>query len=176
MLLHGVPEIGTSTMLYWLAENCARQSRPFIYADFLHKPLDYWDVLRLIRDGRLKTKANGVKLRNQLNPEVDFNKFNYILNRKFIANYAVDHPQEPNATDAVKDEAPESNLIAGLETKGTVQSDENLLQTITDAFWSSLTQVAEAVMVRRPLFNGYSLVTSRHRVLFVPASTTTIFS
>jgi hypothetical protein len=43
----------------------------------------------------------------------------------------------------VKDEAPESNLPAELEKQGTLQSDENLLATLTDAFWSGLARAAE---------------------------------
>lgn len=141
LLLRGIPDMGKSTMLYWLAECCARQKRSFIYADFGRKPLDYWDVLRLIRDGQLETKVKGVKLHNQLNPEVIFSQFNYVLNCKLIANYEAAH-QEPMHLEAVKDEAPESNLAAELEIQGTVQSDENLLETITDAFWSGLAGAA----------------------------------
>jgi hypothetical protein len=142
LLLHGIPDMGKTTMLYWLAECCARQKRSFIYADFGRKPLDYWDVLRLIRDGHLVTKVKGVKLHSQLNPEVIFSQFNYVLNCKFIAPYAAAHP-EPNNLAAVQDEAPESNLAAELEKQGTVQSDENLLETISAAFWSGLACAAE---------------------------------
>lgn len=154
-LLHGVQDMGKTTMLYWLSEGCARRGRPFIYADFARTSLNYWDVLRLIRDGRLET-VSGVALHNHLPLDTDllFNTFNDALNRKAIEHYAAEHPQQPESSTAVKDEAPDKNPISEMEKQGGVtifsrveqgvRADEkNLYETITEEFWSSLARAAE---------------------------------
>lgn len=141
-LLHGVEEVGKTVMLCWLSEGCARRRRPFIYADFGWETLNYWDVLRLIRDGRL-TKVDGVTLCNNLDADMIFNTFNYTLNCKSIKGYVIEHSNAPNSSTAVKDLAPESDLTTAMGEHGTVLHDENLLDTITNAFWNDLARAAE---------------------------------
>ena len=142
MLLHGVEDVGKTVMLCWLSEGCARRRRPFIYADFGRTTLKYWDVLRLIRDGHLAT-VNGVTLCNNLDTDMIFNTFNYTLNCKSIKDYAIEHPNVPDSSTAVKDLAPESDPTTKMEELGTVLYDENPLDTITNAFWNDLTRAAE---------------------------------
>jgi CHAT domain len=145
-LLYGVEDIGKTTMLYWLSERCARLGRPFIYSDFARTPLNYWDVLRLIRDGRLATKVNGVALNNHLhlNSNVIFNTFNDALNRKSVANYALARPQKPEDATPVEDEEPEKDPTSGMAQQGMVRSDENPFETITSEFWNGLARIAKS--------------------------------
>ncbi len=141
-LIHGIEDVGKSTVLYWLAECCARRGLHFIYADFGRKALDYWDVLRLIRDGRLET-VEGIQLNNHLQPNVIFNTFNYILNCKCIPDYARNHSQEPGTADEISDGAPAGNLTKILEQLGVSRAEEDPVATITDAFIEGLKRAAD---------------------------------
>lgn len=140
-LLHGVQDMGKSTMLYWLSEGCDRRSRSFIYADFGRTSLNYWDALRLIRDGWLET-VDGVKLANHLDSDLFFNTFNDALNRKTLPNYATDYPKKPDDTTPVKDKAPYKNPTVEMGNQGTLRSDENPFETITNEFKSGLARIA----------------------------------
>jgi hypothetical protein len=143
-LLYGEPEMGKSTLLYWLSEGCARRGRQFIYADFRDNILDYLDALRLIRDGRLETKiSGGVILQNNLNSDLIFNFFNYTLNSKLVKGYANKHRTAPGPETPVADEAWDKKLNLELGKLGTVRSKENPLETINEAFWSGLVRAAE---------------------------------
>jgi hypothetical protein len=99
-------------------------------------------VLRLIRDGRLGT-VEGIQLNNHLQPNVIFNTFNYTLNCKCIPDYALNHPQKPDPTDEVGDEAPAGNLTKMLEQVGTSRAEEDPVETITDAFIAGLKRAAD---------------------------------
>lgn len=136
-LLHGVQDMGKSTMLYWLSEGCARRHRSFIYADFARTSLNYWDVLRLIRDGQLET-VDGVRIDNHLDSTILFNTFNDALNRKTQPNYESEHPKKPDVNTPVEDRAPDSNPTIEMEKQGTVRSDEDPFDTITNEFWQGL--------------------------------------
>ncbi|HEX2913605.1 MAG TPA: CHAT domain-containing protein [Chloroflexia bacterium] len=142
-IVYGETEIGKTNLLYWLSEGLARRGRQFIYADFGQTALDYWDSLRLIRDGKLEAKVSGVKLYNQIDPELAFNTFNHALNAKLVKGYARKHPLAPDAVTPVSDMAMDKNPALELENLGTVRSNENPVETITEAFWTSLARIAE---------------------------------
>jgi hypothetical protein len=143
-LIRGVEDVGKSTVLYWLAESCAHRGINFIYADFGRKALDYWDVLRLIRDGHLETdkKVEGIVLKNKLQPDQIFNLFNYTLNCKCIPNYKTDNPQKPDLTREISDETRTLNIEEALVELHTVGEGEDVVKTITDAFIEGLCQAA----------------------------------
>ena len=140
-LLHGVQDMGKSTMLYWLSEGCERRGRAFIYADFGRTSLNYWDALRLIRNGWLET-VDGVKLANHLDSDLFFNTFNDALNRKTLPNYATEYPKKPDETTPVKDKAPDKNPTVEMGNQGTLRSDENPFETITNEFRSGLIRIS----------------------------------
>ncbi len=142
-LLYGEPFMGKTNMLYWLSEGCARRGRQFIYADFAQTTLDYWDALRLIRDGRLEPKVNGVALSNALNPDLIFNVFNYALNSKLVKGYATKNRVAPALNTIVADLTRDKKAPRELEKLGTVRSNENPIETINEAFWSSLARAAD---------------------------------
>jgi hypothetical protein len=142
-VIHGIEDVGKSTVLYWLAECCARRGLHFIYADFGRIALDYWDVLRLIRDGRLETKLAGIQLNNHLQPNVIFNTFNYTLNCKCVPDYALHHSQKPDLADEISDEAPAGNLTQILEQLGMSHAEEDAVATITNAFIDGLKRAAD---------------------------------
>ena len=143
-VLLGEPSMGKTNMLYWLSEACSRRGRPFIYADLEDQALDYWDVLRLIRDGRLPWKGCGVRLENRLAPDAAFNLFNYTLNSKLVEDYAAANPTLPEIDEPVpeRDEARvRKPTVVG--TLGSATALENPVETITEAFWTCLARVAE---------------------------------
>jgi hypothetical protein len=106
--------------------------------------LDYWNVLRLIRDGHLET-VSGVALHNHLPLDTDllFNTFNDALNRKTIEHYTAEHPQKPDSSTVVRDEAPDKNPISEMEKQGVRSDEKNPYETITEEFWSGLARAAE---------------------------------
>ncbi len=146
-LLYGEPEMGKSLMLAWLSEQCVRQGRQFLYADLGHPDSrqpspDYWEVLRLIRDGKLDNRS-GVVLHNELNPELSFNYFNYKLNTKLMRGYEAKNPNPPDLDKPVTDLTANKKLAVELARLGRVRSKENPIETFNDAFWKGLEQTAE---------------------------------
>ena len=144
MLISGPGDTGKTNLLFWLAECCARRGRPFLYADLAYKALDYWDVLRLIRDGELPQRVpGGVHLDNGLQPAVIFNRFNDALNRKFIANYTSLVPLLDDKT-AVPDRTYDVDEASELARLGHVGAEPGgPVQALSDAFWADLLRLAE---------------------------------
>lgn len=141
-LLYGEPAMGKTNLLYWLSERSSRLERPFIYADFGQVPLDYWDTLRLLRDGQLESKTVGIRLANELNPDLNFNLFNYALNSRLVKDYANQFPVAPESNTAVPDLAVGKNPATEMQALGTLRAGENPYETITEAFWDSLYKLA----------------------------------
>lgn len=141
-LLYGELAMGKTNLLYWLSEKSARLERPFIYADFGQVPLDYWDALRLIRDGQLESKAGGIQLHNSIDPDLNFNLFNYALNSRLVKDYAGQYPIAPDAATRVPDLAVGKNPATEMNALGTLRAGENPYETITEAFWDSVYKIA----------------------------------
>jgi hypothetical protein len=139
-LLTGASGTGKTSLMFQLAEYCARRSQPFIYADcYVSDTLTFLDVLRLIRDGSRTRYGKGVQLAGSLKPLVDFNRFNYALNCRTIQDYATKNPNPPALGVAEPDLAPAQITISSLVP---LRSDESPLEVLGQMFWEDLVRAA----------------------------------
>jgi hypothetical protein len=140
--VHGEEQSGKSSLIYWLAVNCLRMGRPFIYADFANDNLTWWEALRLLRDGRLqRPDFKGVRLDNSQDPDVVFNRFNHTLNVKEQEGYEQQHPL-PAEGQALSEISPDANLAELIQDTGAVTATENPLAAIFESFRSDLHRIA----------------------------------
>jgi hypothetical protein len=131
--LAGEEQSGKTTLVYWLAASLTRLGRQCIYADFGGDSLKYWEVLRLIRDGRLDSGIDA---------DVAFNRFNYALNVRQVDGYEKAHPHPPAEGVAVAEEEPEADLALFMQETGTVEAEDDPLSAIIATFWSDLKRLS----------------------------------
>lgn len=147
-VLRGEKNSGKTTLMFWLAECCARRNHPFLYADFGDdeearkdsRQLNYWDMLRLIRDGQSQ-KVRGVRLNNGIEPNRAFCRFNDTLNRKLIPKYQPVIRFEPDTE--VADQTLGVDVGQQLAELGTVDTGAGPHQVLSNEFWADLQRLAQ---------------------------------
>jgi len=140
VLFMGEAGTGKTAHMFVLAECCKRRNQPFIYADLDGADLNFWDTLRLIRDGCRKHTGRGVQLAGGVGPEA-FNRFTHALNSRVrtvdSTLVSLDPPEEGVA---IADLVPEQGNLDHLLV--VRRSDEIALEVLARQFWADLMRAA----------------------------------